>query len=207
MTLPFASLSRNGARVQLVGGFPSGDHRSHGSGGAVTHVEFRATDDAVRYLRFWKPDAPAMASLRGALRRHRPLPVARLSNDEVIEALAVHLARGELVLAAETVTLRPSAAGLAMRLAPPSSAAQASRQVLSPADVPPAPLLPKLEEVQIEGAMVLPEVLQTLEQLELTMGQIDLATASLEPTPSGLPPVDSALRDANGSIGATLDGL
>ena len=64
-----------------------------------------------------------------------------------------------------------------------------------------------LEVVQIEGAEVLPEVMQTLEQLDLTMAQIDVATVSLEPAPSGVPAINTKLTSASGSITSTLDNL
>jgi len=69
------------------------------------------------------------------------------------------------------------------------------------------PLLPLLEEVQIEGAEVLPEIMQTLEQIDLTMAGIDLAAVSLEPAPSGVPAIGSAMQQASGSVTSTLDSM
>jgi hypothetical protein len=69
------------------------------------------------------------------------------------------------------------------------------------------PALVALADVQIEGAQVLPEVLQTMEQIDLTMTQVNLATASLEPTPSGVPAIGAAITDASGSITSTLAAL
>jgi hypothetical protein len=77
----------------------------------------------------------------------------------------------------------------------------------TPAPLPVPPLLPVLEELQIEGAEVLPEIEQTLEQIDLTMGSIDLAGVSLEPTPSKVPQIETAMTAATASVTKTLDEL
>jgi hypothetical protein len=75
-------------------------------------------------------------------------------------------------------------------------------------DKPPVPpLLPILEEVQVENAQVLPEIDQTLEQINATMGGIDTASASLEPAPLQIPKVQEAMTEAGGAVTTTLDAL
>jgi hypothetical protein len=76
-----------------------------------------------------------------------------------------------------------------------------------PPVVPPAEVLPLLEKVQIEGAEVLPEVLQTLEQIDVSLGSLDLASVSLEPTPSAVPSISDAMTEASASVTTTIDDL
>jgi hypothetical protein len=173
----------------------------------LTRIDFHARIDAVLYLRFWKRDAGAMAALRSVLSRQRQGPIARLSDDDVIEALAVHLAHGVLVGGVERGAIQPKPApGTAPVTGTQSpEAQQGATEVVSPAA--PRSILPQLEIVQIEGAAVLPEVLETLEQLDLTLGKVQIATVSLEPTPSGVAAIQSELGKASGSISTTLDDL
>lgn len=75
-------------------------------------------------------------------------------------------------------------------------------------DKPPVPpLLPILEEVQLENAQVLPEIDQTLEQIDVTMGGIDQAGVSLEPAPLQIPKIEEAMTEAGGNVKKTLDAL
>jgi hypothetical protein len=76
------------------------------------------------------------------------------------------------------------------------------------ADPPPVvPVLPALEEAQIEGAEVLPEVDQSLSQIDLASASVGKASVSLQPTPSKVPEITSATKDASKAIGDTLDAL
>src|SRR5258706_380723 len=106
----------------------------------------------------------------------------------------------------------PQPAGVAARphgAAAARAALQAARRVqrLAAAPVPRPPLLPVLEEVQIEGAEVLPEIEQSLEQVELTIGEIKVAPVSLEPTPSKVPAIETAMTEAGASVTSELDKL
>lgn len=75
-------------------------------------------------------------------------------------------------------------------------------------DEPPVPpLLPVVEEVQIEGAEVLPEIDQTLEQIELTMASIAEVTVSLEPVPLKVPLIQKSMNDASATVDKTLGDL
>jgi superoxide dismutase len=75
-------------------------------------------------------------------------------------------------------------------------------------DPPPiVPTLPALEEVQIEGAEVLPEVDQTLEQIAIASGTMDKASVSLAPAPTKVPQITTAMTDATKAINETLDSL
>jgi hypothetical protein len=68
-------------------------------------------------------------------------------------------------------------------------------------------LLPVLEEVQIEGAEVLPEVDQTMAQMDAAMGAMDQAAASLLPAPSKVPLITEAMTQATLTVTQTLDAL
>src|SRR5690606_30757504 len=107
--------------------------------------------------------------------------------DEVIAALAGALASGALMAIEE---VRPATPPLAFETPDAAAAVTAgaglppaapSRE-LAPGSLATRPILPLLEEVRIEGAEVLPEVLQTLERIDAGLGAIDLASVSLEPT-------------------------
>ncbi len=68
-------------------------------------------------------------------------------------------------------------------------------------------MLPVLEEVQMEGAEVLPEIEQALDNIESTMGNVDTASVSLTPAPSKVPEIQTAMTNASSNITATLNAL
>lgn len=202
MSLTLATL-RRGAGVVLL----NSSYRLPLAGVSwlLHRVEFRRIQEAIQYLRFWKEDARAMTELRNALSRFRNAPVSRMTNDEVIHGLAVHLVRGELLVGTGRADY-----GLPPTGADAAAASAAAVAAIAPAPPPPplpASLLPKLEEVEIEGAQVLPEVLQTMEQLEATIAEIEVATVPLEPAPSGVTAINDALTNASSSVTSTLDEL
>ena len=181
-------------------------------------VEIRSTRDgliryhryaeAVRYLR-QNRDRPGLAdALRRELARHSRIEVAGLSDDEVMQEVERRLLHGSLQL---MEMFEPKRKG---RTTPPAEEAQAEPIIVPAAaaaaavEAPAAPpLLPLLEEVQIEGAEVLPEIMQTLEQIDLTMAGINLAGVSLEPAPSGVPAIGAAMQQASSSITASLGAM
>lgn len=67
------------------------------------------------------------------------------------------------------------------------------------------PLLDILEEVQIEGADVMPEVEQSLDQINAAIGNVDGVQASLAPTPDKVPEVKAAMTEANTNLKRQLD--
>lgn len=168
--------------------------------------DFWRADDAVQYLRFWRHDAAACSELRTALQRLEPSTwVFAHTDDRVLQALGAAIAQG-LVVVSESAQAAP-AAGLPGVPAPPAAPAAPLALTVAPIKPPVLPLLPILEEVQIEGAEVLPEILQSLEQIDLTLGEIKIAPVSLAPTPSKIPEIESAMSAASGSVTQTLDGL
>ncbi len=177
-------------------------------------LSFWRTEDAERYLRGWRGDVVAMHQLRSVLartqgRRH----LLSWSDDQVLRALAAQLASGTLSVTdaradaspARTIELPIVVAAAAAPTAPVAVAH--TEPVMRPSAISALPLLPILEEVQIEGADVLPEILQSLEQVALTLDNIDLASVSLEPTPSGVPAIATAIGDAGSGIAAALAAL
>ena len=75
-------------------------------------------------------------------------------------------------------------------------------------DKPPVPrLLPILEEVQMENARVLPEIDQTLAQIEVSIGDIDQASVSLVPAPLQVPKIQETMTEAGDKVKKTLDEL
>lgn len=99
--------------------------------------------------------------------------------------------------------------------APPSASASAGAAALAalPAlsDVPVVPQLPALldvlEDVQIEGAEVLPEVQQSLAQISNTLGSMEGAAGSIAPAPNKVPDVKTAMDATSADITSTLDKL
>jgi hypothetical protein len=165
-------------------------------------------DDAESYLRFWKSDVGALMTLRSALQKLEPsAPVFSWSDDQVLAKLAQRIARGAVV-AIESAQ-PPAPAVLPTAPAPPAVVeppAVPVSQILA-APLPPPPLLPILEEVQIEGAEVLPEIEQSLAQVDVTIGEIKVAPVSLEPTPSKVPEIGTAMTEAGASVTSALDKL
>jgi hypothetical protein len=178
MGAPLAALSRHSVAVRLYDSF--GLREPAGIGPALA---FGSVEDAETYLRHWMPDAAAIAALRHALYRcEQSLAVFSFPDPHIVRLLASKLVQGALLITED----EPSPDGGGWPLIPAVAAPVPDSTVLlrldaTPVPPPVPPLLPVLEELQIEGAEVLPEIEQTLEQIDLTMGSIDLAGVSLEP--------------------------
>jgi hypothetical protein len=101
------------------------------------------------------------------------------------------------------------------RLTAASTASTSSSSPLaglpSLSDVPVMPVLPPLldvlEDVQIEGAEVLPEVQQSLEQISGTLKSVQGASGSMAPAPNKVPDVKTAMDSTSADITQTLDKL
>ena len=169
------------------------------------HDAWQAAD----WLRFWLGDVTAVMQLRHALQRTEPAaPVFASSDEEVFGMIAARLAGGGIVAIESAVA--PAPAVMPSVPAPPAMAeppAVPISQLLAPAPLPAPPLLPILEEVQIEGAEVLPEIEQSLAQVEITIGEINLAPVSLEPAPSKVPLIKDAMSQASAAVTGALDSL
>ena len=69
------------------------------------------------------------------------------------------------------------------------------------------PLLNVLEDVQIEGADVLPEVNQSLAQIDITLGSMQNAEGSIQPAPNKVPDVKTAMDSISADVSSTLGKL
>ncbi len=69
------------------------------------------------------------------------------------------------------------------------------------------PLLNVLEDVQIEGADVLPEVDQSLAQISMTLGSMQNAEGSIEPAPNKVPGVKAAMDSVSADVSSALGEL
>ncbi|APW44405.1 hypothetical protein [Rhodoferax saidenbachensis] len=134
-----------------------------------------------------------------------------LSDAEVIQLMRQFLA-GQMPTAASGLQGVPSHM---LPGWPEPPAAEAGPEAQTPPvnlntlpDKPPiAPLLPILEEVQLQNAQVLPEIDQTLAQIDVSIGGVDQAGVSLEPAPLQIPKIEEAMTEAGGNVKKTLDAL
>jgi hypothetical protein len=209
MTAPLANLRRTAVNVQMHDSFELA--RSADALQNEERMVFLSVDNAEAYLRFWAGESGAMVVLRRTLERRAPgVTPYGFSDQRVLHALAQLMVSGALVVFERRIDV-PRAAGESSVTAAATTAAPAAASIpvspVTPPVVPAVPVLDALDDVQIEGAQVLPEVLQTIEQIDLTMAQLSLATASLAPTPSGVPAIGTAISGASGSITSTLGDL
>jgi hypothetical protein len=173
-----------------------------------------SSPDAAVHARFAESEAACAAVFRDALYRSKPSAALLAASDrDLIAAMAEHLSQGVVTLSATGAALDGGGWPLivAAQAAVAGEAGVESAPVVSLASMPdPAPvvpLLPVLEEVQIEGAGVLPEIDQSLEQIDLTMGSIDSAGVSLQPTPAKIAAIDTTMTEAGKAVDQTLKDL
>lgn len=208
MIVPLASLRRRALNVHLHDSFALGNVPAEAAGEG--RLVFLRVEDAEAYLRYWAAESGAMIELRRALWRREPgAAPSAFSNQRIFGALARMMVNGTLVVMESRIDV-PRAAGESAVQSTAASAAPAAPSIpvsIVTPEVPAVPALDALEDVQIEGAQVLPEVLQTIEQIDVTMDQINLATVSLEPAPSGVPAIGTAMAGASSSITSTLGDL
>lgn len=99
------------------------------------------------------------------------------------------------------------------RLSAPPSASTASALAGMPllTDVPVVPQMPSildvLEDVQMEGAEVLPEVRRSLKNISTSLGSVQEASGSIAPAPSKVPEVKNAMDSTSTEVTASLDKL
>lgn len=211
MKPPLAILGRHSGAIVLREGSAPEPSGPDFEGGPLL---FSGMEEAAAYLSFWLSDEAAMVRLRRALHEAgHSREVRRCSDRQVVRALAARIASGAIEVVPdeedeEFLDVRAAFAKAAAASAKPSVRPAAAVPVVPevPA-VPDPPLLPLLEEVQIEGAEVLPEVLQTLEQIDISLGTLDMAALSLEPAPTAVPGIASAMTEASASVTETLDAL
>ena len=219
MLHPLASLWRHSGRVTFyeAGGQAGQVLFDGGSLGGMPSVlgarrRFLSSDEAVNYLRYWMGEPAARAELQWVLQRSGPsLAGANAGPDGWLAALAGRLCNGAIVVMEEG-----SRYAMPGRLVAPASAASvaaAAAMADLPAltELPAIPvvedLLPALEEIQIEGAEVLPELDQSLAQVDAAIAQVSAASLSLDPAPAKVGEIKTALEQASGKSTATLESL
>jgi hypothetical protein len=157
-------------------------------------MRFRQRSDAANCLK------QLVVSLCKMLEEHRGQDTSRLTDAQVILEAIRSLENGSLQL---MEMYEP-------RLEAPSTMEE-EPEAEAPAEMapPPAPpaLLPLLEELQIEGAEVLPEITQTLEKIDATIAGIGSATVSLAPAPSKIPAINATMQSSSASITDMLGAL
>ena len=163
-------------------------------------VNFNRREDAAIYLRHYLIKNEAGLRLRSILNRNRHLHVNLLSDTELINAVSNLLLDGTLQL---LEFLEPRIEALS--LLEESQEAEEMTEVLPPPS--PTSLLLLLEELQIETAEVMPEIMQALEQLNITMEGIGMASTSLEPAPSRIPRIIAAVVESSNAVSQILSAL
>jgi hypothetical protein len=220
MLHPLASLWRHSSRVTfyesggqigqalLQGGAQGG---LAGQGSVLgSRRRFSSADDAYSYLRYWLGEPAARAELKWILQRSGPsLATAHAGADGWLHALAGRLMNGAIVVLEEL-----SRQAMPGRLvAPPAAAMAAAALSALPAlaDLPAIPvvanLLPALEDIQIQSCEVLPELNQSLEQVQASIATVGAASLSLDPAPSKVAAITTSLTDATSRTTTALGAL
>jgi hypothetical protein len=204
MSIPLATLRRGSALVAF--------HRWP----VPEAARFRRVDEAVLFLRPWARDAAAMSTLRIVLREAlRSGPLFTLDDDRILDVLAACLADGTVSVAAAEM---PPAEGpgdvvsafqaAAAPPPPPPPPPATPLPIATPAGLePPSDILEALEEVQIEGAEVRPEIEQALAEIDVSLGNVQLASVSLAPTPTKVDAITTEMSEVSAGAVQTLDEL
>ncbi len=217
MLHPLASLWRHSGRVTfyesggqigqalLQGGGQGGQGGAQGS-----RRRFASSDEAYTYLRFWLGEPAARAELKWVLQRSGPsLATAHAGPDGWLHALAGRLMNGAVVVLEEMSRQAMPGRLVAPATAAMSAAAISALPALSALAALPAVvnLLPAMEDIRIEGAEVLPELDQSIEQVNGAIARVSAASLSLEPAPSKVAAIKTALSAASSQASSTLGAL
>ena len=198
MLHPLCSLWRHDCRVSF---YEAGGHPLEPTAGGAR--SFLNADDAQHYLRYWIGEPGARAELQWVLQKASPSSgSARGGGADWLQALAARIAGGAIVVVEEL--RRRAAPGRLVAPGGAGAAAAATAQGLAALPtlswVPTAPvvvaLLPVLEDVRIEGAEVLPELDQSLEQVKLSIAKFSGASLSLDPAPDKVGEIADAMSTA-----------
>lgn len=182
--------------------------------GRLRPLDFDSIEEAERFLLGWRDDAEGMAALRSAARELPGVGDGTLGRDEaVIRAVARAVVSGAIVLIEPTVRVPPMPIRTTRAAAASSSSSQgsaraaiAAQQAAAPVDTPapaaapPAADLEQLEEVSVEGAEVLPEVLEAMDQIDAALAEVEEMGTTLAPAPDGVPNVAAEMGDAASAV-------
>ncbi|MBC7503277.1 MAG: hypothetical protein H7315_22695 [Herminiimonas sp.] len=214
MLHPLASLWRQSSRVTF---YESGGAPGQGlfRDGVQDHARgsqrrFRSADDAYSYLRFWLGEPAARAELKWILQRSGPsLATAQGGVDGWLHALAGRLVTGAIIVLEELSRQAKPGRLVAAPGAAVSATALAALPSLNVLPQIPAvvSLLPVLEDIRIEGAEVLPELNQSLDQVTASMNSVVAASLSLDPAPNKVADIEASLTDAAARTTRALGAL
>jgi len=206
MLYPLIALWRHNFRVHFYesGGVANAGlfdvYRSSSSDSVMgLRHSFHTASDAQSYLRFWLGDPSARSQLMWLIHRMNANSSNYRGDDDWVDALANRLLWGELIAMEESNRL--SAPGRLM-VPPKASTKAAALASLPPLASMPAvpvlvPLLPALENLQIETAEVMPEINQSLVKVDQTMASVSSVSASLSPTTAGVADIQTAVNEAS----------
>ncbi len=205
MLYPLIALWRHNFRVTFYesGGVSSaglfGAHRPSADSVLGHRHTFYTASEAQNYLRYWTGDPSARSQLMWLIHRMDASSANYLGGDGWIDALANRLLGGGLIAMEESSRL--SAPGR-LKVPPKAGAKAAALAALPPLASVPAvpivvPLLPALEDLQIETAEVMPEINQSLVKVDQTLVSVGSVSASLSPTTAGIADIQTALNEAS----------
>ena len=205
MLYPLIALWRHNFKVTFYesGGAASsaifGTHSASSDSVLGHRHTFYSASEAQNYLRFWTGDPSARSQLMWMIQRTDSSSGHYRGGDDWIDALANRLLGGGLIAMEESNRL--SAPGR-LKVPPKAGAKAAALASLPPLASVPAvpvvvPLLPALEDLQIETAEVMPEINQSLVKVDQTMASVSSVTASLSPTTAGVADIQTAVNEAS----------
>ena len=213
MLHPLVSLWRHSCRVTfyesaaVLSSISKAGAVLHQGAGAGVPRRFRSQDEAMTYLRYWGGDPGAQADLRWIVQRlDAPMSGRRGGPIAWLDPLAALVVAGAILVVEES----SSRARPGRLVAPPAAGGMAALDSLpalsSLPQIAAAPnLLPVLEDIQVEGAEVLPELDEAMARIDATLASMDTAGASLEPAPSRVAQIQAALQKANDESKRGLD--
>lgn len=193
MLHPLCSLWRHDCRVSF---YAADGHPPRPT--AAGARSFLNADDARHYLRYWIGEPGARAELQWVAQKAG----SSSGGADWLQALAARIAGGAIVVVEEL--RRRAAPGRLVAPGGTGAAAAATAQGLAAlptlASLPAVPvvvaLLPVLEDARIEGAEVLPELDQSLEQVKLSIAKFSGASLSLDPAPDKVGQIADAMTTA-----------
>ena len=212
MLQPLISLWRHHARVTFYDALSSKDATesdlsglTFGSPVGVRRHFFHA-DEAMSYLRYWMGEPGAVSELRWLLNKTGPaLSGARGGPEQWLQVLANRMQSGALLAVEETAKRQFLGKMVATSAASGLSSLTSLADLANLPTIPtPSMLMPDLTGMQIEGAQVLPEVDEAMEQIEMALTEISDFSMSLTPAPTKVLDIQTAMTQAGSDAQAKL---
>ena len=215
MLQPLISLWRHHARVTFYDALSSKDAAESDLSGLTfgspigVRRHFFHADEAMAYLRYWMGDPGAVSELRWLLHKTGPaLSGARGGPEQWLQVLANRMQSGSLVAVEETAKRQFLGKMVATSAASGLSSLTSLADLANLTSIPvPSMLMPDLTSLQIEGAQVLPEVEQAMEQIQVALSEVSDFSISLSPAPSKVLDIQSAMTKAGSDAQAKLTSM